>query len=136
MTAANWFILAGQLLILIGVIFTAVYGNRWRRAQPIVDETTAVHTGVDSDRLRQTIEQMNETANARRDTRLAQLHAYLLADYEWHLVVVTNELTMVTLIKRLIKMVEELGGDTSGITIPPPSPPPPPIPDPPPIPNS
>lgn len=131
---ANWWALIAQILVLIGALIAAYLGQRSTRKQPQKDEADAGHVNVDTNRLRQTIENMNEQSNARRDIRIAQLHGFLLLDQEYHLIVIANERKLISIIKELIEMVRELGGDTSHIIVPPPSPAPPPIPDPPPIP--
>lgn len=131
---ANWWALIAQIIVLIGAIIAAYFGQRSTRKQPIVDEAEATHANVDSDRLRQTIENMNEQSNGRRDLRIAQLHGFLLLDQEYHLVVIANERKLISIVKELIVMVEDLGGDCSHIIVPAPSPLPPPIPDPPPLP--
>lgn len=131
---ADWWALIAQILVLIGAIVAAVISQRSSRKQPVRDEAEAGHVNVDADRLRQTIENMNEQSNARRDIRIAQLHGFLLLDQEYHLVVIANERKLISIVKELILMVQELGGDCSHIIVPLPSPLPPPIPDPPPIP--
>lgn len=131
--STDLWVLAGQILALLGAIFTVVWSQRNSRRQPKVDDAEVDHTEVDTDRLRETVEQMNEKSNARRDIRIAQLHGYLLQDYEWHLIVVMNERKMLAIITELMHMIEKLGGDASHIVIPEASPPPPPIPPPPPV---
>lgn len=126
-------VLIGQILTLVGAIFTVVWSVRNGRRQPQVDDAEVERTEVDTDRLRETVESMNEKSNTRRDIRIAQLHGYLLQDYEWHLIVVTNERQLRQCIAELLHIVETLGGDCSHVHIPEPTPPPPPIPPPPPV---
>lgn len=131
---ANWWALIAQILVLIGALAAAAINQRSTRKQPLKDDAEATHVNVDSNRLRQTIENMNEQSNARRDIRIAQLHGFLLLDQEYHLIVIANERKLISIVNELIDLVKSLGGDCSHIIVPPPSPLPPPIPDPPPIP--
>lgn len=126
-------VLIGQLLI-FGLGAAVLAWDRQRdKHKPAVDVATASHTDIDSDRLRQTIEEMSLKSNAWRDTWLWQLQGYLNIDSGWHLEVIINQRMLLALIRELISMVESLGGDVSHIVIPPESPPPPPIPAPPPV---
>lgn len=126
-------VLIGQLLVFgLGVAVLA-WDRQRDRHKPSVDQSTAVHTDIDSDRLRRTVEEMSLKSNAWRDTWLWQLQGYLNLDSGWHLQVVANERLMLSLIRELIAKVGELGGDVSGITLPSETPPPPVIPVPPPV---
>lgn len=128
----NWVPLIAQVLVLAGVVITVLWGARHQRRQPLVDEATAEHTEIDGDRLRQTIEDMNEKSNARRDLRLAQFHSYLLMDSEWHYVVINNERKLLAVVRELVALLDGLKADITHIIIPDLSPPPPAVPEPPP----
>lgn len=124
-------VLIGQFLVFGLGIAMLLWDRQRDKHKPEVDQSTVAHTDIDADRLRRTVEEMSLKSNAWRDTWLWQLQGYLNLDSGWHLQVVANERVMIGIIKELIGMINELGGDTSGIILPLESPPPPQIPAPP-----
>lgn len=126
-------VLIGQLLV-FGLGIAALIWDRQRdKLKPKVDESDIEHTGVDSERLRRTVDEMSRASNAWRDTWLWSLQEYLNQDATWHLNILANQRLMLTLIKELISQLQALGVDTSHVIIPIEPPPPPRIPDPPPL---